>query len=81
MLRVGASFASGLRDWRIFGIDVDRLIAVLVALLKGKATPSQSPQITVEQNQNYCTQRQRCRTGFFIKKNPTSQIQAGHSYF
>jgi cytochrome c oxidase subunit 2 len=52
MLRAGLFFASelpasGLRDWSTFGIDVDRPAAVLVAFLKGKATPSQSPQITV----------------------------------
>jgi cytochrome c oxidase subunit II len=52
MLRGELPFASGLlvpglRDWSIFGIDVDRPAAVLVAFLEGKATPSQSPQITV----------------------------------
>jgi hypothetical protein len=33
--------------WSIFDIDVGRPTAVLVAFLKGKATLSQSPQITV----------------------------------
>ena len=47
MLRGAVHFGSGLRDWSIFGIDVDRPAAVLVAFLKGKATPSQFPQITV----------------------------------
>jgi cytochrome c oxidase subunit 2 len=47
MLRGAVHFGSGLRDWSIFGIDVDRPAAVLVAFLKGKVTPSQFPQITV----------------------------------
>jgi cytochrome c oxidase subunit 2 len=46
MLRA-VDFAFPLHDWSIFGIDIDRQAAVLVAFLKGKATPSQSPQITV----------------------------------
>jgi len=28
----------------------------------------------LEQNQQRCAQRQGCQTGFFIKKNPTSQM-------
>jgi cytochrome c oxidase subunit II len=36
-----------LRGCSVFCIDADRPTAVLVALLRGKATPSQSPQITV----------------------------------
>jgi cytochrome c oxidase subunit II len=47
MLRGAAFFGISLRDWSIFGIGVDRSTAVLVAFLEGKATPSQSPQITV----------------------------------
>src|ERR1700679_3609517 len=35
---------------------------------------------TLEQNQNYCTQQQRCGTGFFIKKNPTSPVRDGNTY-
>jgi cytochrome c oxidase subunit II len=35
-----------LRDWNIFGIDVDRSTAAIVAFLQGKATPDYSQQIT-----------------------------------
>jgi hypothetical protein len=35
---------------------------------------------SLEQNQNISTQRQECQTGFFIKKNPTSQMETGHTY-
>ena len=35
---------------------------------------------SLEQNQNISTQRQECQTGFFIKKNPTSQVQDGNTY-
>ncbi len=35
---------------------------------------------SLEQNQNVCAQRPECQTGFFIKKNPTSQIVSGYTY-
>ncbi len=35
---------------------------------------------SLEQNQNISTQRPECHTGFFIKKNPTSQIGTGYTY-
>jgi hypothetical protein len=35
---------------------------------------------SLEQNQNISTQRQECQVGFFIKKNPTSQMETGHTY-
>jgi len=31
--------------------------------------------LALEQNQQRCAQRQGCQTGFFIKKNPTSQMR------
>jgi hypothetical protein len=33
-----------------------------------------------KQNQHNFTRRRRCRTGFFIKKNPTSQMLDGYTY-
>jgi hypothetical protein len=35
---------------------------------------------SLEQNQNIRTRRPECHTGFFIQKNPTSQIGTGYTY-
>ena len=43
-------------------------------------TEGQLRCVELEQNPHNCTQRQRCQTGFFIKKNPTAQMQARYTY-